>query len=87
MEKGPTIQSQGQILGNRIRFESGSQVVQVLLLPDGASSTCPTHIQPRQPLFLEVGWMVDRDRRQRLVRQYTDQGGWGSLTLITETRV
>jgi hypothetical protein len=87
MEAGPIIESQGQIHGNRILFASGSQTVQVLCLPDGASSTCPTHIQPRQPIFLEAGWMVDRDRRQRLIRRYTEQGSWGSLTLVTETRI
>lgn len=83
----PPIQSKGRVEGDRIRFETGSQSVQVLLLPDGASSTCPTHIQPRQPLFLEVGWMIASGVRQRLIRQYTAQGGWASLTLVTESRV
>jgi len=90
---GPPLQSEGRILrssppdvGDRWLFASGSQTVQVLLLPDGASSTCPTHIEPRQPLFLEAGWLIDRDRRQRMIRQYTAQGSWASLTLVTETR-
>jgi hypothetical protein len=82
----PPIQSQGVIRGDRLLFETGSQSIQVLLLPDGASSTCPTHIQPRQPLFLEVGWMIGRDRRQRLIRQYSAQGSWSNLTLVTESR-
>jgi hypothetical protein len=82
----PPIQSKGKVEGDRILFETGSQSVQVLLLPDSASSTCPTHIQPRQPLFLEVGWMIARDRRQRLIRQYSAQGTWTNLTLVTESR-
>ena len=82
----PPIQTQGTVTGNRILFDTGSQSVQVLLLPDGASSTCPTHIEPRQPLFLEMGWMIAPNERQRLIRQYTAQGGWASLTLVTESR-
>ncbi|MDB9526339.1 DUF3598 family protein [Oscillatoria sp. CS-180] len=85
-EGNPPIQSQGTILDNRIVFETGSQAVQVLLLPDGASSTCPTHIEPRQPILLEVGWLIAPNQRQRLIRQYNAQGGWASLTLVTETR-
>ncbi|MBF2036354.1 MAG: DUF3598 family protein [Leptolyngbyaceae cyanobacterium T60_A2020_046] len=82
----PTIASSGTIQGDRILFETGPQAVQVLLLPDGASSTCPTHIQPRQPLFLEVGWLLAPNLRQRMIRRYNDQGGWASLTLVTEHR-
>ena len=85
-EATPPICSQGTVVGDRILFESGSQTVQVLLLPNGASSTSPTHIKPRQPLFLEVGWMVAPDQRQRMIRQYNAQGGWASLTLVMETR-
>ena len=85
-DNAPPISSQGTVSDQRIVFESGSQAVQVLLLPDGASSTCPTHIEPRKPLFLEVGWLVAPDRRQRLIRQYTAQGSWASLTLVTESR-
>ncbi|HEY9888790.1 MAG TPA: DUF3598 family protein [Candidatus Obscuribacterales bacterium] len=83
----PPLQSVGRVQGDRLLFETGSQTVQVLLLPDGASSTCPTHIEPRQPLFLEVGWLVAPQQRQRLIRQYSAQGSWVSLTLVTETRL
>jgi hypothetical protein len=86
----PPIQSQGRILGDRgdrIKFDSGPQTVQVLLLPDGGSSTSPVTLQPRQPLFLELGWLITPNRRQRLIRRYNAQGGWASLTLVTETRV
>ncbi|MEM0980192.1 MAG: DUF3598 family protein [Cyanobacteria bacterium P01_H01_bin.58] len=83
----PPIASTGKIMGDRILFETGSQPVQVLLLPDGASSTCPTQITPRQPLFLEVGWLIKPNLRQRMIRQYTAQGSWASLTLVTESKV
>ncbi|MEL6385644.1 MAG: DUF3598 family protein [Cyanobacteria bacterium J06626_18] len=85
-EGRPPISSEGTVEGDRILFQSGSQTVRVLLLPDGASSTCPTHIEPRQPLFLEVGWLVGPNRRQRMIRQYTAQGAWASLTLAMEER-
>ncbi|MEM9005042.1 MAG: DUF3598 family protein [Cyanobacteria bacterium P01_F01_bin.86] len=85
-EGTPTIRSEGRVAGDRILFTSGPQTVQVLMLPDGASSTCPTHIEPRQPLFLEVGWLIAPNHRQRMIRQYTAQGAWASLTLVTEFR-
>lgn len=83
----PPIESRGTIEGRRIVFTTGTQSVQVLLLPDGASATCPIHIIPRQPLFLEAGWMIAPNQRQRMIRQYSAQGGWVSLTLVTESRV
>ncbi|NEQ47289.1 MAG: DUF3598 family protein [Leptolyngbya sp. SIOISBB] len=86
-ETAPPIKSQGVVSGDRILFTSGSQSVQVLLLPDGASSTCPVQIEPRQPLFLEVGWLISPHHRQRLIRQYSAQGTWVSLTLVDETKV
>ncbi|MEM9121372.1 MAG: DUF3598 family protein [Cyanobacteria bacterium P01_F01_bin.56] len=86
-ETAPPIKSQGVVSGDRILFASGSQSVQVLLMPDGASSTCPIAIEPRQPLFLEVGWLISPYHRQRLIRQYSAQGTWVSLTLVDETKV
>jgi len=86
-EGSPAIQSQGLIDGDRLLFTTGSQSVQVLLLPDGASSTCPIAIEPRKPLFLEVGWLLAPGHRQRLIRQYSAQGAWVSLTLVDERRV
>ena len=85
--QGASIQSQGLVSGDRILFTSSHQPVQVLLLPDGASSACPITIKPRQPLFLEVGWMVSPTQRQRLIRQYSAQGTWVSLTLVIESKV
>jgi hypothetical protein len=84
---GPSIQTQGRIAGSQIQFEQGSQPVTVLLLPNGASATFPTHIQPGRPLFLEAGWLFTPDLRQRLIRTYDQRGTWVSLTLVTEQRV
>ncbi|MHC5937242.1 DUF3598 family protein [Nostoc sp.] len=61
--------------------------VQVLLLPDGASATSPLKVQLGQPLFLEVGWLIQPNLRQRMIRSYNEKGEWVSLTLVTEERV
>ncbi len=82
----PPISSIGTISGQTISFAEGSQPVQVLLLPDGASATCPTRITPRQPLFLEAGWLLNARTRQRMIRSYDASGAWVSLTLVTEQK-
>jgi len=74
--------STATIQGSVLSFDG----VQVLLLPDGASSTCPVQIRSGQPLFLEVGWLLQPDLRQRLIRRYSDKGEWVSLTLVTERK-
>ena len=74
--------STATIQGSVLLFEG----VQVLLLPDGASSTCPVQIKLGQPLFLEVGWLLRPDLRQRLIRRYNAKGEWVSLTLVTERK-
>ncbi len=81
------ISTTGRLMGNRLSFTHGSQLVQVLLLPDGASSTCPRCITPRKPLLLEVGWLLDADTRQRMIRLYDASGAWVSLTLVTERKI
>ncbi len=82
----PPICSTGTVGDSQILFTDGSQPVQVLLLPDGASATCPTRITPRQPLFLEVGWLLNASTRQRMIRSYDAAGAWISLTLVTERK-
>ncbi|MBE9009556.1 DUF3598 family protein [Pseudanabaenaceae cyanobacterium LEGE 13415] len=82
---GRSIVTTAQIEGSVLKFDSSN--VQVLLLPDGASSNCPTEIQPRKPFVLEVGWLIQPDLRQRLIRTYSDKGEWVSLTLVTERRI
>ena len=80
----PAISSKGTIEGPIISFQAGSQPVQVLLLPDSASATFPLRITPRQPFFLEAGWLLDAQTRQRMIRSYDASGAWVSLTLVTE---
>jgi hypothetical protein len=49
----------------------------------------PDNLQtkPWQSFFLEVGWLITPTQRQRLIRRYNAQGGWESLTLVTETKL
>ncbi|MDF5731026.1 MAG: DUF3598 family protein [Rhizonema sp. PD38] len=82
-----TITSTASINGDILQFDQNSLLqVQVLLLPDGASATCPLNLQLRQPFFLEVGWLIQPNLRQRLIRSYNDKGEWASLTLVTEIK-
>jgi Domain of unknown function (DUF3598) len=82
-----TITSSATIKDPIILFDQDPQKqIQVLLLPDGASATSPLQVQPRQPLFLEVGWLIQPNLRQRMIRSYNEKGEWVSLTLVTEER-
>jgi len=78
--------SSAKIDNNCLVFEQGAHTVQVLLLPGGASCTAPRQIKNRQPFFLEAGWLIDANRRQRLMRRYDERGTWVSLTLIVEEK-
>ncbi|WP_414561878.1 MULTISPECIES: DUF3598 family protein [unclassified Anabaena] len=80
-----TITSTGTINGSKINFDQNQ--IQVLLLPNGASATSPLQLQLRQPLFLEVGWLIQPHLRQRMIRSYNNKGEWVSLTLVTEEKV
>ncbi len=82
-----TITSSAIIDGKCLYFDQGSQPVQVLLLPNGASSNCPWQINNRQAFILEVGWMYAPNQRQRMIRSYDQKGGWVSLTLVTESKI
>lgn len=81
------IASSAAIQPSRLLFDQGSHPVQVLLLPDGASSNTPLTIPRGKPFLLEAGWLIAPDLRQRMIRSYDAQGGWGSLTLVTERKV
>ena len=70
-----------------LNFEQNSQQYQILLLPDGAASTCPTQITPGHPFFMEVSWLIQPNFRQRMIRTYDDNGKWDSLTLVTERQI
>jgi hypothetical protein len=83
-----TITSSAVIEGSILKFDQDPhKQVQVLLLPDGASATSPLKVQLRQAFVLEVGWLIQPNLRQRMVRSYNDKGEWVSLTLVTERRV
>ncbi|HEY9642363.1 MAG TPA: DUF3598 family protein [Coleofasciculaceae cyanobacterium] len=79
--------STATIEGSILRFEQGKYPIQVLLLPDGASANTPLTLPKRQPFFLEAGWLTSETLRQRMIRSYDAQGGWSSLTLVTEQKV
>jgi hypothetical protein len=81
------IASSAAIDGSRLLFDQGAYPIQVLLLPDGASSNTPLTIPRGTPFLLEAGWLVEPDLRYRMIRSYDAQGGWSSLTLVTERRV
>lgn len=78
--------STARIEGSKLVFDQRLPI-QVLLLPGGASANTPLAIPRGQPFFLEAGWLVEETLRQRMIRQYDAQGGWTSLTLVTERRV
>ncbi|MEH2132878.1 MAG: DUF3598 family protein [Nostoc sp.] len=83
-----TITSTATIKDSIILFDQEPEKqIQVLMLPDGASATSPLKVQLRQPLFLEVGWLIEPNLRQRMIRSYNEKGEWVSLTLVTEERV
>lgn len=81
---GRTITTIARIEASSLKFDSD---IQILLLPDGASSNCPIEIPLRQPFVLEVGWLIKPDLRQRLIRSYSDKGEWVSLTLVAERKI
>ena len=84
--QAPPLQSAGQLVGATVQFSQGALPVTVLLLPGGASATFPPAIRGGKPVFLEVGWLIEPTLRQRLIRTYSPQGEWVSLTLVTEQR-
>ncbi|MBE9180559.1 DUF3598 family protein [Oculatella sp. LEGE 06141] len=84
---GRELTSTAQIDGSRLLFNQGPHPVQVLLLPDGASCNTPLTIPRQAPFILEAGWLIAPNLRQRLIRSYDAQGGWVSLTLVTEQKV
>ncbi|WP_104910028.1 DUF3598 family protein [Nostoc sp. 'Lobaria pulmonaria (5183) cyanobiont'] len=82
-----TITSTATIKGPIVLFDQNPEKqVQVLFLPDGASATSPVKVQLRQPFFIEAGWLIQPNLRQRMIRSYNEKGEWVSLTLVTEER-
>lgn len=82
-----TITSSAVIEGSRLLFRESSIPIQILLLPDGASCNCPEEIKSGQPFVLEMGWLLQSDRRQRIIRSYDKTGAWTNCTLVTEKKI
>ncbi|MEM1170409.1 MAG: DUF3598 family protein [Cyanobacteria bacterium P01_H01_bin.35] len=82
-----TLTSSAKIEGSILHFDQSSQPVKVLLLPDGASATLPVKIELRKALFFEIGWLIEPQLRQRIIRSYNDKGEWVSSTLVTENKI
>jgi len=80
------ISSTARIEGHCLYFDTGPQPNQVLLLPDGASATSPQSLRVGQSFFLELGWLLQPNERQRIIRRYNDKGEWSSLTLVREQK-
>ena len=80
-----TISSTATVKDSILFFDQNQ--IQLLLLPNGASVTSPLQARLGEPLFLEVGWLINSNLRQRMIRSYNHKGEWLSLTLITETKI
>ncbi len=81
-----TITTTAQIIGNKLRYEGGKSPREILLLPDGGSSNVPLQIHRHEPFMVEVGWLVNDQERQRLMRSYNAKGEWVSSTHIIENK-
>jgi hypothetical protein len=82
-----TLTSTAQIEGQKLMFTDSGTPRQLLLLADGVSSNTPFQISHRQPFFVELGWLVGPNQRQRLIRNYNEKGEWVSATHVIEHRV
>lgn len=82
-----SITSTARIDGNRLHFETGTTPRRILLLPDGMSSNTPLQVSHREPFFVEAGWLLSANERQRLIRSYNEKGEWISATHVVEHRV
>jgi Domain of unknown function (DUF3598) len=60
---------------------------QILLLPDGTSCSTPLRVTHREPFFVEMGWLVQENERQRLIRYYNEKGEWDSATHVIERKI
>lgn len=81
-----TISSTAKIQGTRLLFESDFPT-QIILLPDGASCNCPLEVKLGNNFVLEMGWLLQPDIRQRIIRSYNEKGNWVSCTLVTERKI
>jgi hypothetical protein len=82
-----TISSTAIIAGNKLLFENSGLPTQILLLPDGASCNCPLEVKLGHNFVLEMGWLLQPQIRQRIIRSYNAKGNWVSCTLVTEKKL
>ncbi|MGB5636944.1 MAG: DUF3598 family protein [Waterburya sp.] len=82
-----TISSRARVDGSRLLFENSELPIQIMLLPDGASCNCPLETKLGQNFVLEMGWLLQPNIRQRIMRSYNEKGNWVSCTLVTEKKV
>ncbi|MEM1370216.1 MAG: DUF3598 family protein [Cyanobacteria bacterium P01_H01_bin.15] len=81
------LSSSAQLTGDRLLFNEGEVPMQVFLLPGGITANLPMHIQENKAFILEVGWLIEPNKRQRLIRQFNAQHLLTGVTLMTETRL
>lgn len=82
-----TITSTASLDNHCLEFEQGSLKMKLLLLPDGGSSLVPIQLKNRQSFLIEAGWLLEENRRKRLIRYYDNQGKWTSCTLVIEDKI
>lgn len=82
-----TISSTARINNSKLLFEDSNLPTQILLLPDGASCNCPLEVKLGNNFILEMGWLLQPNLRQRIIRSYNAQGNWVSCTLVTEKKL
>jgi hypothetical protein len=68
-------------------FELEGITYQITFLPDGAIAIFPQQICAGFAFFMETGWLIQPSLRQRLIRRYSAQGQWISLSWIAEAKV
>lgn len=82
-----TINSIAKIEGTRLLFDNSNFPTQVMLFPDGASCSCPLKVGLGHNFVLEMGWLLQPNIRQRIMRSYNEKGNWVSCTLVTERKI
>lgn len=81
-----TISSSARIDGSKLLFDNSDLPTQIMLLPDGASCNCPLEVKVGPNFVLEMGWLLQPNLRQRIIRSYNEKGNWVSCTLVTERK-
>ena len=82
-----TISSKARVDGSRLLFENSELPTQIILLPDGASCNCPLEVKLGHNFVLEMGWLLQPNIRQRIIRSYNEKGNWVGCTLVTEKKI